>query len=778
MKKLLQLLVFILAMGNSFAEIPSMPDAKYTISGYIKDTKNGEVLIGVTVFVKELKIGTVTNSYGYYSLNLQEGKYQIDYSYIGYNTITRPFLVNRNIQMNIELEESSEELSEVIVKADRPQDNVTKAEMSVIKMDIKQIQKVPALMGEIDVIKVIQLLPGVQSTSEGGSGFSVRGGGADQNLILLDEAVVYNASHLMGFFSVFNNDAIKEVKLYKGDIPASFGGRLSSVLDVRMKEGNSKKFSGTGGIGTISSRLTLEGPILQDRTSFIASGRRTYADVFLPLAKNKDLRDNTLYFYDLNMKINHEIDNNNKLFLSGYMGRDIFKNNFANMAFGNKTLTARWNHLFSQKLFSNVTLVASQYDYELGSPEGQANSFNWQSALNDYSGKIDFTYFINPQNTLKFGYTSTYHEFTPGVIEGMGSNSIINKFVIPSKHALEHALYVSDQQQIGEKLTLKYGLRYTLFQNIGKGIEYGIKNFEIVDSSEYESMAIYKNQGAWEPRAGINYMLNSKSSIKASYARTYQFVHLASNSTGGMPLDIWFPSSPYVKPQKSDQYAIGYFRNFFDDSYEASVELYYKNMYDLIDFKDHPILLMNKQLEKELRFGEGEAYGAEFLIRKNTGKLTGWISYTYSRSYRMIKEINFGRKYNSPFDKPHNISVVGNYDFNKRISLSATWVYSTGSPITFPVGRYYGPGAILPLYSNRNEYRMPDYHRLDVAFVYKMKQRKYYQSELNISVYNAYARKNAWSIYFEADEENPNKLNGKMIYLFSFIPSITYNINF
>ncbi|MBK6963449.1 MAG: TonB-dependent receptor [Bacteroidales bacterium] len=782
--QLLLILLFLLTIARPVMAGITPEDTggkRFTISGHMKDKKTGEELIGATIYIREIKTGTTTNVYGFYSISLIPGKYSILYSYIGYTSVEETLELKENSTVNIELVTRETQLREVVITGERPDENIRKPEMSVVKMDIKTINRIPALMGEVDIIKAIQLLPGVQSTSEGSSGFSVRGGGPDQNLILLDEAIVYNASHLLGFFSVFNNDAIKDVVLYKGDIPASSGGRLSSLLDIRMKDGNQKTLSGAGGIGTISSRLTLEGPIIADRTSFLVAGRRTYVDIFLPFAKNKDIRDNVLYFYDFNGKLNHRINDRNRIFLSGYFGRDVFANDFARMSLGNQTGTFRWNHLFSQKLFSNFTLIQSAYDYELGTPEGNASSFIWKSKMQNQSLKGDFTWYGGPNNTIRFGTSVTRHTFDPGNAKGTGSESLFTEYKLPRNYALEYGVYVSNEQKVSEKILIKYGVRFSAFQNIGPGTIYNYDEYyNVTDSVVYSSGTIINTYHAFEPRLGLNYMLTNTASIKASYSRTVQYVHLAQNSTAGTPLDLWFPSSPNVKPQKADQFAIGYFKNLKDNSIETSVEVYYKNMWDIIDFKDNAELLLNAELEGELRTGRGHAYGLELMARKNSGKLNGWISYTLSASRRKIEDINNGNSYRAPYEKPHNIAIVLNYEFNERAVLSANWVYSTGAPVTFPTGRAVIGNVIVPIYSDRNAYRLPDYHRLDLSFSIKGKNKKErkWQGEWNFSVYNAYGRKNAWTINFVQDPSNPGQTYAEKTYLFSIIPAITYNFKF
>ncbi len=754
---------------------------KFTVSGYVRDSVSGERLTGATIYVKELQSGAVTNMYGFYSLSLPRGNYTFVISFVGYHSKTEHVSLEKDMTLDMELSVAGQTLGEVVITGKRQDKNIRSPEMSVTTIEARTISRIPALFGEVDIIRAIQLLPGVSTLAEGSTGFSVRGGSPDQNLVLLDEATVYNAGHLLGFFSIFNNDAVKDVKLYKGDIPAAYGGRLSSLLDVHMKDGNSKKFSGTGGIGLISSKLTLEGPIVRDKASFIVSGRRTYADLFIPLFNSPNLEGRKLYFYDLSTKINYEINENNRVFASGYFGRDVFENPFAGMDLGNQTVTLRWNHLFSKKLFSNFTFLWSKYDYKMGTPEGNANSFEWKSSLMDFSLKADFTWYINPENTIRFGAGTTHHTFYPGAMKGLGEETFFSEYILPENFALESGFYVSNEQKIGALLTLKYGIRFSMFNNIGPATVYHYDaNHEAVDSTVYAEGDFFNTYVRLEPRIGITYLLNERSSLKASYTRTVQYMQLAQNSTAGTPLDIWFPASPNVEPQLSDLVALGYFRNFLNNAIETSVEGYYKSQHHTIDFKDHAQLLLNKQLEGELRFGTAKAYGIELMVRKATGKLTGWISYTWSKAERKINEINNGDPYPAPYDKPNDFSVVVNYLLGKRLLLGANWVYSTGLPVTFPTGRAVWGNAIVPVYSNRNAYRMPAYHRLDISITLKPREkpnRKWY-GEWNLSIYNAYARKNAWAINFVQEADDPYTTYAEMTYLFSIIPSISYHFKF
>lgn len=766
---------------------------KRTISGHIKDAKTGEDLIGATVYVIEPGAGAVTNVYGFYSLRMDMGLYTLKFSYIGYETVEKKIELKDNITLDIELSPKGELLREVEIIAEAPDRNVKGAEMSVVRLDSKTIRQIPSLMGEVDIIKALLLMPGVQTAAEGSSGFVVRGGGPDQNLVILDEATVYNAGHLLGFFSVFNNDAIKDVKLYKGDIPARYGGRLSSVLDVRMKDGNTKKFSGSGGIGVISSRLTLEGPVLKDKTSFLVSGRRTYADLFLPLANDENIRENKLYFYDFNAKANHTFNDNNRIYVSGYFGRDVFKNQFAAMRLGNQTATLRWNHLFSSNLFSNFSLIYSKYKYGLGTAsDNDANSFEWDSDLEDFGLKADLTWYLNEKNTMRFGLTSLYHTFNPGQARGKGENSLFDEWILPKNHAIESAVYISNEQKIGTLLTLKYGLRFSGFSNIGPGVVYNFDDhFESIDSTVYDKGKIYQTYGGIEPRIGLNYLLSESAAVKASWARTKQYIQVAQNSTAGTPLDIWFPASPNVKPQLSDQFALGYFRNFKNNLIETSLEGYYKLMNNAIDFKDHAELLLNKELEGEIRFGKAWSYGIETLVRINglplvNGKISGWVSYTWSRTWRKFPDINNGNVYPAPYDRPHDISIVSNWDISPRWTVAANWVYSTGQPLTFPTGRAVIGGVILPIYSDRNAYRMQDYHRLDVSVTLYGKENagRKWQHSWTLALYNAYNRHNTWSINFVQEQSSPGSPAGgyetyaEKTYLFGIIPAITFNFKF
>lgn len=763
----------------------------YTISGSIKDNNNGEDLIGVNITVKELSgVGTTSNIYGFYSLSLAKGEYTITYSFIGMADQSFKINLNQNIRKNLELKSSSNKIDEVVVTAEKENKNVTSNEMSVTKLDIKDVKMIPVLLGEQDIIKTIQLMPGIKSAGEGNSGFFVRGGGADQNLILLDGAPVYNASHLMGFFSVFNSDAIKDVKLYKGAAPAQYGGRLSSVMDIKMKEGNSKKLSVNGGIGLISSRLTIEAPIVKNKGSILISGRRTYADMFLKFSNDEATQNSSLYFYDLNLKANYKIGENDRIFLSGYFGRDKFGfGDKFGFDWGNKTGTLRWNHIFNNKIFSNTTLIYSDYSYKINIQNGLVEI---GSSIVDFNLKQDFDYYLNKNNKIKIGANVIHHTFKPGDVETTTNN--FNDLHIENRYSLESAFYISDEQKFGEKFTLSYGARYTNFTQFGPGNIYSYNDYgDIIDSTEYSNWESVASYNGLSPRISANYIINKKSSVKASLSRNYQYLHLLSNSTSGTPLDVWMPSSNNIKPEIADQIAVGYFRNFRNNLFEFSAEAYYKKIQNAVDYKVGAEVTLNDAAEGQLIFGEGRAYGLELLFKKRKGSFTGWISYTLARTEKVFDEINNGSWYPARQDRTHDISVVGMYQISERVNISGSWVYYTGNATTFPSGKYMMDGQIYELYSERNGYRMPTYHRLDFGITWKGKQytyqinpnsgektkiKKKFTSSWNFSVYNLYARENAYMITFQQSEDDPNRTEAVQLSLFKIIPSITYNFKF
>jgi hypothetical protein len=763
----------------------------YTVSGYANDKSNGEMLIGATIYVKESLTGTVTNSYGFYSLSLRPRNYTLVFNYLGFADYEIPVNLTKDITLNISLEPTVESLDEVVVNAERRNDNILSTKMSNIRLSSKTIKKIPVMLGETDVIKTLSLLPGVKLTGEASSSLSIRGGNRDQNLLMLDEAIVYNASHLGGFFSVFNNDAIKNIELFKGNIPAQFGGRLSSLIDVRMKDGNNKKFSGNGGIGLISSRLTLELPVVKEKSSIIISGRRTYYDILFKMLHSIDdtIPELPVHFYDLNLKANYIFNEKHRLFLSGYFGRDaadLSIGDDASTAFqwGNYTATSRWNYIINKKLFSNLTLLASNYDYAIENElklgrEKKEFMFKWKAFLRDYSLKMDFGYYLNPQNTLRFGAITTYHDFNIGQVNGR-QDTITWDYRIPKVYCLDNAFYMGNDQSIGDKLKLSYGLRFSVLHNIGKAAVYSYENYEVTDTTYYKWGEIYNAYAGLEPRLGITYILSQSNSLKIGYTRTRQYLQVATNSTSGTPLDIWIPSSPNIKPQIADQYSIGYFRNIRNNQIKTSVELYYKYMLNQIDFKEFAEPYLNPQIEGELRFGKGRAYGAEFMIRKNEGKITGWFSYTISKTERNIRDIQEKGWFTSIYDIPHDLTFVASYNLSKRIIMSTNFVYQSGRPVNSPVARWEYGNLVLPYYPGRNKDRMPAYHRLDVGMELKGKYkpgRKYFTS-WNISIYNIYNRKNANVIYFMQDDDNPNITRASKIAMFGIFPSVTYNFRF
>ncbi len=774
------LLFFILLNISSFAQ------QKGHISGTVKDAETSESLIGVSIYVEQLKQGTTTNEQGRYELDLPIGEHVLRVSYVGYGTLEKKVHVTAKPQtVNLKLHPETETLSEVEVTSERKDRNVSAMAMSVQTLDMITIKKIPALMGEVDVIKSITLLPGVQSASEGSSGFSVRGGATDQNLILLDGAPIYNASHFLGFFSVFNNDMVKDATLYKGDIPADFGGRLSSVLDVTVKDEVPKRFGLQGGVGLVTSRLMLETPAFDHKTSILLAGRTTYAGLVLPFL-GEDLNKSQIYFYDLNAKVTQVLNKKNRLFISAYHGHDEFSmQEMIGLGYGNSSGTIRWNHIFSDRLTSNLSLIASRYRYSIDLKYSPYD-FTIKAGTEAISLNYDFAMVWNDRHMTKFGLSTGFQNYLQGQIFDRGG-ALAQYLQVDStkrvtRKALEHSLYFSHEFTPNPRFTLRAGLRLSCFQNIGEEDFYVMDPYIYLatDTIHYGPGEVFNTQINPEPRLAAMYRIDEKSSIKASYSRTVQYAQIASSATGGLPFDIWFPVSPNLKPQKCDQFALGYFRNFMNDGIETSVEVFYKNMQNVIDFKDNAITFGYLLIDGEVRVGKGRSFGAEFLIRKNVGKFTGWISYTYSHSYRTIKGISYDVEYRSPYDRPHNIAIVASYDITPRITLAANWIYNTGQPVTFPCGQYTLNGMTYAVYNGyRNESRYPDYHRLDLSFTCKLgkldKARRW-QHDINVSVYNAYARHNTWAILFDTDSQGG--LITKNMYLFSAVPSISYNFKF
>jgi hypothetical protein len=769
---------------------------QFRINGNITEESSGETLYGASVYLEGTSTGTTSNEYGFYSISVQGGTYILVIAYLGFDEVRQEIEVSSDLNLDFELRETANQLNEVILQAEDPEDiNIAKPEMGVNKLKVSTIKQIPAVLGEVDVIKSIQLLPGVTNNGEGSSGFNVRGGSVDQNLVLLDEAIIYNTSHLLGFFSIFNADAIKDIKLYKGNIPAKYGGRASSVLDVRQKDGNNKRFAMTGGIGSVSSRLALEGPLVKDRSSYLLAGRGSYAHLFLKL--DEELRDNSAYFYDLNLKTNFAISDKDQLFLSAYFGRDVFTlaENFSS-SYGNALGNLRWNHVFNDRIFSNLSLNYSKYDYQL---EINAFEFDWISEIDNYNLKYDLSYFLNNQITLDFGINGINYVFNPGEISPTSPTSGINFLILDQKRAIEGGLYIGVDQKINDRLSLQYGLRYTHFARLGgqpiteylndQPVVYN-ETLEIyqrgtpIGATEYDRGEVISDFGNLEPRFALSYLINDKTSVKAGYSRVAQYIHLLSNTTSVTPLDVWTPSGPYVEPQLSDQFAVGFFKKF-NNEYSLEVEGYYKNIYNRIDYIDGSDLIGNNTIETEILTGDARAYGIEFLARKSSGRFTGWLAYTLSRSEQQTPGgiaggpgINKGNTYLTPFDRTHDLSFTGIYRLNEKWNLSANLIYQTGRPITYPNGQYSYEGLSIASYSDRNSDRLPSYHRIDVSAIFTPKKPgRRWQGEWVFGIYNIYNRRNAAAISFSQSRESG--LNeATRIAIFGIVPSVTYNFKF
>jgi len=765
-KSLFLLLCFLIAYSGSAQKIE--------LQGKITERSTGEPLASALIRVLDSSVNTISNQDGNYSLSFdRKGVYTIVVTYVGFKE--ERWKVNLlQSQRHDFLLENDFILEEVVVSATSPDERVKSLNMGLEKLTALEIKQMPSLMGEVDVLKAIQLLPGVQTASEGGSGYSVRGGSPDQNLMLIDQTTVYNPSHLLGFFSIFNNDVLSGLDLYKGDFPLKYGGRLASLLEVRTKDNRPEKINGVGGVGLISSRLTVEGP-LKNKTFWLIGGRRSYADLFLKLSPNESLRKSSVYFFDLNGKVSHRFSDRDIVDFSGYYGKDNFSADVGKFHYGNGAAAFSWKHFFSEMLTSKTSFNMSSYQYGLESKLENMQAF-WKSSIMDYMARFDVNHTLNDFWNMTYGATSTLHLFQPGHAAMQGSVD----YKVDGANALEHSLYASNEQKFSDMFSVKYGMRFSAFQNIGKATVYSYDDeYRLNDSTMYRSGKIFHTYTAWEPRFGCVLKVGGTSSVKMNYVHNVQFMQLANNSASGSPLDIWFPASPNIKPQRVNMVSAGYFRNFEDNRYESSVELYYKKQNNVIDFAEHANLMLNKHLENEVRTGKGQAYGVEFMLRKNKGDLTGFVNYTLSRSERTIPEINKGKTYLAPYDKTHCVNVVANYVLSKKISVSAIWVYATGNPMTYPSGRFEINGEFFPIYSGRNEYRRPDYHRLDLSltFVPRLESKKRIQGEWNVSIYNAYAKKNPWMITY-----NQNKESGlpyaQMMYLFGIVPSVSYNFKF
>ncbi|WP_271782093.1 TonB-dependent receptor [Aquimarina algiphila] len=781
-----------------FFYLGSYAQEKFTISGYVKNNNSGEKLLGVNIIIDNA-YGTTTNDYGFYSINLEKGNHQVEISYLGYKTIRKEIFIDANKKIDFDLAEELAELDEIVISSNKARKKIQSTEMSVVSLKGETIKKLPAILGEPDVLKSLQLLPGVSSVNEASSGFNVRGGSVDQNLILLDDATIYNASHLFGFFSVFNSSAIKNAKLYKGGIPSIYGGRLSSVLDIKQKEGNTKKFGGEAGIGLISAKALIEGPILKgDKEeasgSYMLAGRRSYIDLFTFLTD--DFKDSSLFFYDFNLKANYDINKNNRLFLSGYFGRDKFElDGLLGTLWGNTSGSLRWTSVLNEKLFLQTSAIFSNYDYNLDNLR-TGSEFRWKSSISNYNLKPRLTWFINNNNTLKTGLDFTYYNFKPGKISSLNGSSI-NAEEFSDKFGLENGIYIDLKQNISDKLSLQYGVRWSNFSRLGKG---DIREYETGTPLTYNSaLDIYEenevlgitNYGSGkriktfnniEPRASIRYLLNESNSLKVSYNRMYQYLHLISNTTSPTPLDVWSPSGPYLSPQYADQLALGYFKSFQNGKYDLSLETYYKKLQDVTDFIDGADLLFTEEIETQVAQGQGRAYGLEVQLNKNEGKLTGWLSYTLARAETKVLGINNNNYYPSNSDQLHELNLVGLYKLNKRWDFGANFVFGSGRPVTYPTGRYEQNGLVVADYNDRNGNRLPAYHRLDISATLNPKKGK--NGKWVFSLVNVYNRQNAASIYFnEVNEVNEVEMATGMtqatkLSFFGIVPSISYEFKF
>jgi len=767
----------------------------YVLNGTIRDASNNETLSGVNILFPDLQTGTVSNEYGFYSIKLPEGEHQMLISYLGYKSISTRLELSSNSTRIFDLETASENLAEVVITEDIERLNISKPEMSVNKLEISTIQKLPVIFGEVDVIKSLLLLPGVSNAGEASSGFNVRGGAADQNLILLDEATIYNASHLFGLFSVFNPDAIKNLKLYKGGIPAKYGGRVSSVLDIYQKDGNSKKFEANGGIGLISSRLLMEGPIIKNKSSFLVGGRSSYAHLFLKLTDN----ENSAYFYDLNTKISHRINDRNSLLFSGYFGRDVFNisESFQN-TYGNSVFNLRWNHVFQKNIFSNLSVIYSDYYYGLTL---DFVGFNWNSGIKNLNFKYDFDHFVNQNTNFNYGIQATYFAFNPGEIEPNSETSGISVSQLTKKYALENAAYISLEQTLTENFSAEVGLRYSIFLRLGQeelnlyeggeAVKYN-ERFGIYEKADpigtktLDNRKIEKSFGNLEPRLALAYTINEDESVKLSYNRMSQYLHLITNTSSPTPLDVWAPSGKYLEPQLLDQVAAGYFRNFLAQEYSLEVETFYKKLQNRLDYIDGANLIANNAIEQVILPGKARAYGLEVLFRKNRGRFTGWFAYTLSNSEqktpgRTAAEpgINNSNWYPTAYDKTHDLSITATYEWRQKWDFSANFIYQTGLPTTYPTGQYRFENLTVPVYAPRNSNNLPDYHRLDISATYRpnSKADKKYESSWNFGFYNVYARKNAVSLSFRKNEDSMRN-EAVRLSIFGIVPSITYNFKF
>lgn len=777
MKKSAVLIFSLLLSYWSYSRQEPPTAEKFTISGTIRSAAKGETLIGASI--RAGNWGTSSNEYGFYSLTLPRGTYTLEVTAIGLQTVQQKVELTRDTKLNFSLQDEVKSLEGVVVNAQSRGRSISSPQMGVERLSTREIKNIPVLLGERDILKTIQLLPGIKSAGDGNSGFYVRGGAIDQNLILLDEAPVYNASHLLGFFSTFNSDAIKDMTVYKGGMPAQYGGRLSSVLDIKMNDGNNQDYNVSGGVGLISAKLNVEGPIQKDRSSFLVTGRRTYADMFLKLSKDSAVNNNTLYFYDLNAKLNYQLGERDRLFLSGYFGKDVLGvGKTFGIEWGNGTGTLRWNHIFSNRLFANTSLIFSNYKYKISIRSG-GDDFDIFSQIQDWNLKQEYQWNAGSRNSVRFGFNTIYHRITPGEVDAKNSVSV-NDAALQKRYSWENALFISNTWKATDKLNLTYGARLTSFSILGQGDYFQIDaDGNVTDTFSYRAGEFVKTYVNLEPRLAASYVLSPISSVKAAYVRNVQNLHLVSNSTSSNPTDKWIASTNIIKPEISDQVSIGYYRDLANRRWELSVETYYKTMQNQIDYRDGADIFANSDaIESQLLFGKGRAYGIEMLIKKKAGKFTGWVSYTLSKTEKKINGINNNRWYNARQDRTHEIAIVGSYQLTSKWTISANWVYYTGDAVTFPAGKYRIDDQTIFYYTERNGYRMPSYHRLDLGATCELKKKKRWSSELTFSLYNAYGRENAYAINFQDNPDDPSRTEAVRFALFKFIPSISYNFKF
>jgi len=768
--------IFKLLVPLLFICFLSFAQQTFKISGRVKSSDGA--VEAATIHIVEEKRNVMADSLGYYDVELKAGNYTFVISAVGMNTLRKSVKANRNHTVDFQLEDSANKLDEIVISTTRDDRSLASPQMGAERLTMKAIKNIPLIFGERDVMKAIQLLPGIKSAGEGGAGIYVRGGSADQNLVLMDDVPVYNAAHLLGFFSTFNPDAVEDITVYKTGMPSQFGGRLSSVLDIKMRQGDAEKFSASGGIGLISSKLTLEGPIKKEKSSFLVSARRTYVDALLKLSPDSTINQNTMYFYDVNGRADFQLGENDKLTFSGYLGSDkLGVAKTFTLTWGNAIASAQWKHLYSSKLNSTTTASFTRYQNKIGINTGIDN-VQIYSQLNDWALKHNFFWQASDQNLIKFGFNSIYHKVTPGEITSEGPSSY-NPVNYQERFSLENAVFASSDWQATEKLNIGFGLRLTGFSVLGGGDFLTVDpNGNVTNSTYYKKGELVKTYLNLEPRLSLSYLLNAQSSVKASYVRNAQNMHMISNSTSSRPSDKWLPSSLMVKPEVSDQFAVGYYRNLFDNAFELNVESYYKTMDNQIDYRDGAETFNSDNIETQLLYGIGRAYGLEVLFKKKKGDFTGWLSYTLSKTERQIDGINGGNWYSARQDRTHEVALVGSYQLNKRWSLSASWIYYTGDAITFPTGKYNMDGQVFFYYTDRNTYRMPAYHRLDLGANLQLKKRKNFSSELSFSLYNAYGRKNAYTINFREAENDPSRTEVVRTTLFQFLPSVSYNFKF